>query len=228
MSRFSLITPLLVLAGVMLAGGGAAVMHLENEAYRAGGITSIDRAAAWTRADVSPGLSTPTIKLTMLDCINALNSPRSLLMRYQDTATQGAIPVTCRTLAETVTMHEPTFAYAWYAAALASARMEDWAAMNAALLRSEMASPTQSWIALERMSMIEDYFGHLDADGRLATKRDVALLVGGPGSLARIARIYVKEEGFRDLATEVVATLPDRAQRRFISEVRVQSQGGAR
>lgn len=228
MSRFSLITPLLVAAGAALACGGAAVMHLENEAYRAGGITSIERAAAWTRADVSPGLSTPTIKLTLLDCINALNAPRSLLMRYQDEPTQAAIPATCRELAETVTTHEPTFSYAWYASALASARMEDWAGMNAALLRSEMAGPTQSWIAIERMSLVEDFFDHLDADGLLATKRDVALLAGGPGSLAQIARIYVKEEGFRDLATEAVATLPDRAQRRFISEVRVQSQGVGR
>ena len=226
MSGFSPTSMIMATMGIVLVAAGIFTVRSESSAYLAGGPGSVQRVASWVQTDVAPGLSTRTIKLTLLDCANVLNAPESLEMRYQDDAIRAEMPATCREIADKVTLDEPTFSYGWYVGALASAAMQDWAAMNDHLVRSRAAGPTQAWVTIQRVLFAEGNYDQLAPAGRAANDLDLSFLVSNGYGLDQLAELYFAETDFRHRITAIVETLPALEQRRFIGAVRAASQAG--
>lgn len=201
---------LLVLLGFALAAMGIYTVHAESEAYLAGP-TSIARVAAWTEVPVTPGLSVATQKLTLLDCENTLLSPNALALRYLEPATRDKLAPTCRKLAQAITMTSPNQSYAWYVAALASARMSDWSEMNAALHRSQLTGAQSLWIAERRFALSTQQRASLDADAGAAASADLELMLLTNG-LQTLVRPYATDAALRQSVGAAIDAMPE-AQR---------------
>ena len=210
----------LALLGAGVAVTGAWAMHQESTAYLAGGFSSIARVAAWTTQPVSPGLSIFTQKLTLLDCDNALVGMASLEMQYVDAARRDAVAPTCLALADSLAADSPTFSYAWYVGARASAQLHDWRGLNDRLLRSRMTGPTEQWIAERRASLAEENLVALDEHAQAAHALDLRALVRSNHGVATIASRYVANAAFRDRITAIVETMTAEDQQRFIAGIR--------
>lgn len=184
------------------------------------GLSNIARVVRTLGTDEIGGIWTRTQQAALSSCQSALQTKKSLEMRYLPTDMQAQIGPHCREIALSAVADYPTDSYAWSVAALASADVQDWPAMNSYLVRSQLTGPTEQWIAQTRVTVAQDNWAMLDDAAIVAAERDLRLMVVSIRGIRQLALRYIGDLEFRERIEALVATMPEENQRRFVSVVR--------
>ena len=205
----------LLVAGLALAAGSVVAGWQEFLVFYRPGDTQVTRAAELT-STTTLGLSISSATATVGDCVGAMSRIQSLEMRYQPEEVRTGLVEHCQALADRAVETSPTLSYAWYAGALAASIREDYAGMNFRLVRSQLTSPSEQWLAENRVNLAEEHFEHLDTQSLTSHQSDLALLVQSGIGLRSIARRYIAQADFRSRISDVVEQMPPAVQERFI------------
>lgn len=208
---------------VALLGGWAIYQESTNVVLEPG-LSNIARVVRTLGTKDIGGVWTRTQQSALQSCQAALQTRKSLEMRFLPPETQASLGPHCLQIALSAAADFPTDSYAWSVAALASADLRDWAAMNAYLVRSQLTGPTEQWIAELRVTVAQDNFAVLDDAARVAAEQDLRLLVISIPGIRQIARRYINDLEFRARIEALVETMPAENQRRFVSVVRREMQ----
>lgn len=192
------------------------------------GHTAIGRVVAMTDVSELPALSITSQNNALLDCASALGSMQSLAMMYSTAEARAQVVPKCLAMADHLTTHTPSNAYAWYVGAQASASLGDWDGFNRRLILSWRTGPTEQWIGELRVALAEDNYARLDDQTRAANETDLNMLVLSGRGVRAIAARYVADPGFRERITAIVEAMPVENQSRFLANVRRFAQARAR
>ncbi|WP_176082582.1 hypothetical protein [Martelella sp. HB161492] len=80
--------------------------------------------------------------------------------------------------------------------------------------------PNEGWLAGSRFWFIESYRAQISAENRALEDDDIALLASAYNGRNMLANRYVTNEAFRSRAVNVIETLPQEEQKRFLYRVR--------
>lgn len=214
-SQFSHLA-LAALSAIVLVLGAYAVQQ-ETAGFLRGGDTSVKRVAAALDAGDPIGLSTLSQQATLLDCNTVLRWPNALEMRYQPDDARASMVAHCLTVSDAIASTAPTTSLAWLVGARAALQMGDTSGFNHRLLRSQLTSPTEQWLAEQRVELSEDNLSLLDEHTRTSHERDLAMLVSSLSGIYALTKRYLDDPAFRERIAAIVETLPEASQRRFIS-----------
>jgi hypothetical protein len=207
--------------GLALAGMGVMAIVAESEAYLAGGPTSADRVAAWTRSPPAYGLSIYSQKLNLLDCETVTTTPTSLPMRFQSEADRSAMPAACLQLVRGILAWSPTHAYAWIVGAEIAFAQSDWEEMNNGIVYSQAAGPTELWLAQRRANLASRaMMVRLSPSARLAINADIALLLVSEAGFSSIIAAYSYDPTFRLAVNAVIVEFPPSEQAKALRNIR--------
>lgn len=212
--------PALILAGFAgaLLAGAAYVATSEARPFVSVGETLPDRIAALEAA--SPAVVSLDGRNLVLDTCSELAT--SLAGRLMRTDERRRDTGWCADVATQYAASAPTYGYAWYVAALMAADRQDTPALVEDLARSYSTAPNEEWLAERRVALAEAHLGDLGPDLTAAHDRDLALLVQSKRGIADIARRYVAVPEFRERIGDIVATLSQQDQARFVDTLRGQ------
>ncbi len=212
---------LAVLSTALLAGGPAAVTF-ESGPFLGTEITPIQRTLALDPTAPSIGLSYDVAKAVLADCSTALKRTASLEMRFQGEGAPRRIAETCLSLSTEATNAMPASSYAWLVRAEASLAMADIDGFNTDLNYSQLTGPNEQWIADLRVELAEANLSLLSPQALAAHDRDLRLLVSSSVGLRNLARRYVTDVNFRERIADIVETMPETSQRRFINNLQAE------
>ena len=211
---------MLALAALCIAALGGWTVYREAGALAfEPGTSDLARVVRSLGSEGSAGLSTFAQFEVLQSCQTALTARQSLEMRFLPAETQDALAPHCLRTARAATAAFPTDAYAWSVGALAAAREQDWAGMNAALVRSQVTGPTEQWVAELRVTVAQDNYARLDEAARFANDQDLLMLLKSIPGIRAIAQRYIDDLEFRARIVALVETTPPETQRRFVSVV---------
>jgi hypothetical protein len=211
---------LLAVLSLGLTVGAAAALYQESGAYLRPGLTSIERARAAAADSGRFGLSHGAMVISLQDCITAMNQSKSLEMLYVPAPDREALYSGCNDLASNVRAQSPANGLAWLAGAHASLLTGDLTGFNADLATSQMVTPTEQWIAEQRVQLAEDNLEKLDGAALAAHDADLHMLVSGGIGLRSLAQRYMRDEAFRQRIAAIVETMPLENQQRFLNSLR--------
>lgn len=168
--------------------------------------------------DISALLAFSTASDTQLTdtCLRVVTSA---LGRVLPTASRQKMTENCTLLITYILASSKNNSYAWFLRAYLKNGANNQTDFNAALIKSYQTGPNEQWIAELRVLLAENAFGQLSEKAKAGHFLDLALLVQSRRGIRSIARRYVKDPDFRDRITDVVETLTDAAQRRFVSNL---------
>lgn len=207
-------------ASLVLLLGAVAAAYTESRSYVAGGLTAAESYAALREGRQQPGLSVASARLVLDNCYDAM---QGVYGRLRPSAERRSVAETCGALAEATTAGMPSYAFAWYVAAIAAVERADPHGLVAALRQAQLTAPTEQWLAELRVALAEDHFAELPDDVRRNHERDLALLVISNRGIASIARRYVDDPGFRARIADIVETLSEEDQQRFVSTLELET-----
>jgi hypothetical protein len=202
----------------VLLAGAAYVTAAESGPFLTIGETLSDRISG-LESGGSAVLSLDSRNLVLDTCTELATSMTGRLMR---TAERQRDIGWCADTAAHFAAAAPGYGYAWYVTALMAAEQKDATGLAEGLSRSYATAPTEYWLAERRVALAEAHVEELDPALTAAHDRDLALLVQSRRGIADIARRYVAVPGFRERIGDIVATLPDVDQARFIDTLRGQ------
>lgn len=203
-----------------LTVAAASAMYQESRVYLRNGLTSIERAREVAADSSVIGLSHGAMGIALADCTAAMKQSRSLEMQYLPVAERDALYSGCLTLASNVRSQSPANGLAWFAGAQASLLKGDVASFNTDLATSQLVTPTEQWIAEQRVQLAENNLAALDATALAAHDADLRMLVYGGLGLRSLAQRYVRDASFRERITAIVETMPPENQQRFLNSLR--------
>lgn len=209
----------LIALSTTLVGAGATAINLESGPFLSTGITPIQRTLALNPASTSIGLSYDVAAAVLGDCATALGQSGSLEMRFQGEDGRRRVAETCLQLSSYATAAMPASSYAWFVRAhssLAAGKLGDF---NADLIRSQLTGASEQWIADLRVELAETNFDLLSPEALAAHERDLRLLVSSSVGLRNLARRYVAQVDFRERIADIVESMPEASQRRFINNL---------
>lgn len=209
---------LFVLACILLAGSGAFAMRQEFSTYLRTG-TVIPRAAQ-VMPDMVIGLSANSMRSILGDCIGAMKLYNSLTMLYAGEETRDGIVNNCLATADIIAEQSPTLSIAWFTGAYASILRDDVAGFNDRLQRSQLTAPNEQWIVDMRVDLAENNLAKLDTASLAAHEHDLKLMVLSAVGLRNVARRWISDEAFRGRITDILETMPQDAQQRFVINLR--------
>ena len=210
---------LLVLAGAfgVLSVYAATLAQREYTAYRAGTAWGVTEFQEFSGARLAPSHAA---NQNWLDgCLRAVTSIEGRLL-YGESRTR--LLENCKRIAEEITNASPNDAYAWYFQAYLALQNKADNDFNAALLKSYEFGPTEQWIAELRVPLAERGLASLSAQASEGHQKDLGLLVQSRRGIGSIARRYVRDASFRARITDVVETLPQPAQQRFLRTLKAE------
>jgi hypothetical protein len=225
MRQTSSVQPLILAAACLLIGlAGAYAATREAGPLAAAGQDLPERMAALREGAVPSGLSLASRDLVLDDCSDAVTS---LYGRTRPTDERQANLVACGQIAANFVSASPAYGYGWYVTAAIAAESGDQAHFLEALKQSYTTSPAEQWLAERRVALVESHLDWLDPTLLHDHEQDLAMLVQTQRGIRAIARRYVAVPAFRDRITNVVLTLPDADQRRFLTSIKQQIAGTA-
>ncbi|TPW30906.1 hypothetical protein FJU08_09565 [Martelella alba] len=92
---------------------------------------------------------------------------------------------------------------------------------NALLSEAFALGPNEGWLANQRLWFVETYRDQMSQENLALEDKDIALLASTYNGSNMLARRYVANEAFRARAVDIVETLTQTEQRRFLTRVRV-------
>jgi hypothetical protein len=207
----------LLLASVLLSLGGIVTALRELNVFAVGSPTPEGRFEALLAGDYDPGPSPLSQRLLLDTCNEAISG---IYGRLQVGERRRLVLERCREAADAIVADAPSTSFAWYIGALAASALGDAEGFNARVLRSQITGPTEQWIAERRANLVEDNYAAADAEVLARHQRELRLLVASQRGISSIARRYVNDPGFRERVTQIVETMSEADQRRFVSSVR--------
>lgn len=118
----------------------------------------------------------------------------------------------------------PTHSFCWFALAYTDALAGNWDAINQHFHMSQVTGQASQWVAEQRVAVAESYHEHLNARAIASNDADLRRLVLSRRGIDSIGGRYINGPTFRERITTMVETLPEDAQRRFISALRLQTR----
>lgn len=213
--RLGLIT---ILAGsLVLAAAGAVTAYQEFDVFAAGGLGPADRFVALQRGTYRAAPSILAKQLVLDACAEGIRGVYGLMQAGED---RRGVLEHCRTEADAIAAEAPSYAYAHYIGALATAGLDDKDGFNARILRSQITGPNEQWVAELRAALVEDQFATAAPEVIARHDADLRLLVGSARGIASISRRYVRQPDFRERIIAIVETMPEVDQAKFVSRVR--------
>ena len=200
-----------------LSGFTAMQAYREYTAYRVRTVWSVTDFQEFTGGDMA--LSNNSHQDWLDGCLRAVTSIEGRLLYGENRA---RLLDSCERIVVTITDAVPRNAYAWYLQAYLAQQNGAADTFNAALLKSYASGPTEQWIAELRVPLAEYGQQLLNDEARAGHQKDLGLLVESRRGIGSIARRYVRDPAFRARITDVVETLPQEAQRRFLGTLKVE------
>lgn len=197
--------------------GGAWVAAQEARSYFSSGITQAERFAALADGTEVLSLSTASRRLVLDNCLDGVVA---VYARTRPTDRRDSVAEECRRVADDITVRAPTYSYAWYVGAVAASRLKDTQGVIDRLRKSQIVGPNEQWIAELRVGLAETYLDQLPDDVRAQHDSDLKMLAQSSRGVTSIAARYVRDASFRERITAIVEQLPQRAQQRFLENVR--------
>ncbi len=169
-------------------------------------------------ADVPPRpISWRGIRAVMLACHEAQTDAA---LAFQPGAVRDSLMANCAASARMVLAGAPTTSSAQLVLA-ASARHLDQPDMMVERLRlSQVTGPREGWLAARRVNLITPHLEGVTPLGHEIWQRDVALLLEERWGRTIVAEIFARNEALRPAIEDVVALMPNDAQRDFVALVR--------
>jgi hypothetical protein len=207
----------LAMVCLALAAGGALAMREEFSTYlRTGSI--VNRAKQIT-PDMTIGLSTNTMRATLGDCVGTMQRFKSLEMMFEPPETRAGILNNCLATADEIAGRAPSLSLAWFTGAYAAIMLSDIAGFNDRMRRSQLTAPSEQWLADMRVELAETHLSDLDAQTRAAHEEDLKLMVRSAVGLRNVAKRWIRDENFRARIADIVETMPEETQKRFITNL---------
>ena len=166
---------------------------------------------------VGVGFSNYSENRLLSNCLNGLNAFDQKLATAPDKATFSGI---CKQYSKLIAEKSPFNSLAWTVAASSSQQIGDMVAMNTALVRAQRIAPNEQWLAIGRYQLAVDNVGSLSDEAKSAYDSDLALLAQSKFGVRAIAQRYVSNPDFREHIINIVSTLPEQTQKRFLNSVR--------
>jgi len=160
-------------------------------------------------------------KKALNNCLEVLASPTGMA---QPTNRRIAALSSCQKLALNITNSMPTYAYAWYIAAHASAELRQFEAFNSYILKAQNTAPNEQWLAILRVNLVENNWEHLNSKVVISQNKDLILLIKSKNGIKSIVARYIDRPSFRERITFLVETSPQEDQKRFINVVRATAE----
>ncbi len=85
----------------------------------------------------------------------------------------------CETISQKIIQTSAFNAFAWFVSAFVSFQLNDTPGFNAALMKSYDIAPTESWLAMLRVSLAEQAFSELSDYNSTSHINDITLLLNG-------------------------------------------------
>lgn len=202
-------------AGVLGMSGAAA--YYELAPYFTGGTDSQARYQALVDGDTVIGISSFSHRVVLNGCLEATNS---IYGRLQSAERRNAVIAHCRAEAADITERTPSNGFAWLMLARLAGLTGDITEMNRDLAMSRATAPFEQWVAELRVDLAENRLADLSPENQAGNNEDLAMLVQTRRGIATIAHRYVREQDFRQRITDIVETLPEEDQARFVDNVR--------
>lgn len=213
-------TLVLAMASLALTVAAAAAMYQESRAYIRFGTSGIERARIVAADSGHIGLSHGAMVISLQDCLAAMKRFKSLEVQYLSAEDRDALYSGCDDVARNVRTQSPANGLAWLAGAYSSLLNGNMVDFNTDLATSQLVTPTEQWIAEQRVQLAEDNLASLDARALAAHDADLRMLVSGGIGLRSLAQRYMRDEDFRERLTAVVETMPPENQQRFLNSLR--------
>lgn len=172
---------------------------------------------AYATENFDIGLSSYSREMVMKNCFRIVLGYTDLQLLYEPARN---VVDKCRLRAAEVVETTPSDSFAWLVRAASSIRLVKVEEFNAALRNSQKTGPNEQWIARERITLAENFYGRTDAATKATHDTDLALMASSYRGVKVIARRYVSDPGFRARITAVVERLPPQQQRLFLGNVR--------
>lgn len=179
-----------------------------------------DRASryqAYVEGTSVSGFSSFSQTMVLQDCLKAVTS---IYGRLQPKDQRTNVIENCRNEAIAITDRAPTQSLAWFVQALIAAEVNNPEDLNLSLAKSRLAGPNEQWIAEVRVELAELNYDKLDAENLEGNAQDLLLLVKSKRGVRKIARRYIQRPEFRQRLADLVETLPEESQKKFVSNVR--------
>lgn len=209
--------PAMLIAGVLGLSLGIYGASKEAPVLGYGISASIETTEAIRNQTLGPTLSYYGHKRLMLECAQSMTG---LWYSVADQGQREMLAKSCLRYALEYTDSTPIDSFGWLIAARASFTLNDIDGMNRYLAYSKAAGPNEQWIAAHRVELWEAARSSLSQDNQARANSDLALMVTSLTGIKAVAQRYISDSDFRDRITEIVEKLPERDQRRFISNVR--------
>ncbi len=224
--RFSLLAMLIM--SVSALGMGAVTFRLEYPPASLGNASSgLPEFVSIMETGAALPVSVWGQRVFLQHCQSILQRHEPLALRFVAEASKFAAPALCLDLAQRTVMAASSDSYAWLILALAQARTGKMEEASRSIKWSGRTGPNMTWVAEMRFNLVQDNYLQLASEAQAVGDLDIALLVQANRNRL-VAQRYIADVSFRDRATNIIETLPEAAQSRFLSAVRRQLAETAR
>lgn len=207
----------LLVASACLAVGGGLAANQELNVFAAGGADAATRFRALAAGDYQPGPSIFAQRQLLDSCVEAISGLYGSLRADED---RRPVLEQCLGYADAAAAQNPSTSYAWYVGALAASELDDIAGFESRILRSQATAPNEQWLAQLRVGLVEDRYAEASEPVRAGETTDLRLLVASNQGIASVSRRYVADPQFRQRITDIVESMPEADQARFVSTIR--------
>lgn len=189
----------------------------ELRPFVAGGGDRASRYQAYVDGTSVSGFSSFSQTLVLQDCLKMVTS---IYGRLQPQDQRTSVLENCRGEAAAITERAPTQSLAWFVQALIAAETDNPDTLNLTLAKSRLAGPNEQWIAEVRVELAEKNYDLLNAENLKGNDQDLLMLVRSNRGVRTIARRYIQKPEFRRRVADLVETLPEETQQKFVRNVR--------
>jgi len=179
------------------------------------------RATSLANGTTRVAASTDSQRRVLEICLDVLSDLRSWL---PDAPNRAAILSHCKNETDRALRFTPVDSYLWTVLAWLELDLGETQRARDALETARALAPDEMWLAARRLPLSERLAARGIPDQRAAQDADLLVLAQSRSGIATLARRYLDEPIFRDRITKLVATLTDEEQRRFVRNVRVETQ----
>lgn len=160
-------------------------------------------------------------RLTLNDCLEAIAGPTGLA---QPTNRRNNMLENCRYNALNSTKSMPTFALAWYIAAFTSAELKLYDDFNSEIIAAQITAPNERWLAHLRVKLALENYDFLSEKAQISNSKDIRLIANSNKGMNLLASEYVEQTELREIIMNIIETLSEEEQNRFVNNVRSISQ----
>lgn len=213
MSRSILSSATVLIASLAVLGAGTAGVVGELSPYFTAGSNPDQRITALASYLYRPGASTASKTLILDDCRDVTTS---LVGLAQSSERREALVSACMDYATAFATESPANSNAWLVVAQMAAKLDNEETFNRGIYMSRLTAPSSNWIVDDRLLLAREYYEWLDEANRDGFAADIRQLMLSETGTRFVAALYNDFVNVRGLITDVVETLDEGRQQRFL------------